>query len=263
MNGSADTERRFCRVEVDGLVAVVTLARPERRNALHPAAHHELEAVFDALAAREGLRCIVLTGEGDAFCAGYDLRDSLETGVMEIAASGFGGLTGRTHYPLPIIAAVNGVCMGGGFEMALACDIVVASETARFALPEARVGWSPLAGGLQRLPRIIGEKQALAMVLTGRTVDAAEGLRLGFVSEVAPPATLMDVARRWAGEIAACAPLAIRCNREVLRASMDMPLAEALDIANFPIAAAVMDSEDGIEGKRAFAEKRAPVWRGR
>jgi crotonobetainyl-CoA hydratase len=181
---------------------------------------------------------------------------------MEIAASGFGGLTGRTAYSLPIVAAVNGVCMGGGFEMALACDVIVAADNARFALPEAQVGWSPLAGGLQRLPRIIGEKRALAMVLTGRAVDASEGHRLGFVSEVTPSTSLMDTARRWAGEIAACAPLAIRCNREVLRASLDMPLADALDITNFPIAQAVMDSEDGAEGKRAFAQKRAPVWRG-
>ncbi|WP_159979028.1 MULTISPECIES: enoyl-CoA hydratase-related protein [unclassified Novosphingobium] len=263
MSGSVDIERHFCRLETDGVVAVVTLNRPERRNALHPAAHHELDTVFDTLANREGLRCIILTGEGDAFCSGYDLRDNLETGVMEIAASGFGGLTGRTDYPLPIVAAVNGVCIGGGFEMALACDIVIAADTARFALPEAKVGWSPLAGGLQRLPRIVGEKQALAMVLTGRAVDAAEGYRLGFVSEVTPAASLMETARRWAGEIAVCAPLAIRCNREVLRASLDMPLADALDIANFPIALTVMESEDGTEGKRAFTEKRAPVWKGR
>ena len=258
-----DLPLRYSRVDRDGAIAIVTIARPERKNALHPAAHHELETVFDTLAAEPALRCVILTGDGDAFCAGYDLRDNLETGVMEVARSGFGGFTSRTDYPLPVIAAVNGACMGGGFEMALACDIVIASTQARFALPEAKVGWSPLAGGLQRLPRIIGEKQALAMVLTGRAVDAEEGHRLGFVAEVTAPDALMDRARQWAEDVAACAPLAIRCNREVIRCSLDMPLAEALDVANFPTASRVLESEDAVEGKRAFAERRAPQWVGR
>lgn len=252
----------FCQIELSDAIAVVSLDRPQRKNALHPAAHHELKNVFDALAAIPGLRCILLTGAGDDFCAGYDLLDNLETGVMEVSSEGFGGLTSRTEYPLPIIAAVNGVAMGGGFELALACDIIVASSTARFALPEAKVGWSPLAGGLQRLPRIIGEKQALSMVLTGRAVDAAEGLRLGFVSEVTEPHALMASARKWADSIVGCAPLAIACNRTVLRAGLDMPLADALKPENFPSAARMLSSNDAEEGKRAFAAKRKPVWQG-
>lgn len=254
---------QFARVEYGDQIATVTIYRPERRNALHPAAHHEMEAIFDKLADDPGLRCLILTGAGEAFCAGYDLRDNLETGVLEIAAQGFAGLTSRTSYPLPIIAAVNGVAMGGGFEMALACDLIVASHNARFALPEARVGWSPLGGGLQRLPRIVGEKRALDIALSGRILSADEAERMGIVCEVTPPEDLIPIARRWAKAIVDGAPLAIACNREVVRRSMDMQLAQALDILNFPAAARVLDSEDAVEGKRAFLEKRCPRWQGK
>lgn len=253
----------FSRVERRGTVAVVTLARPDRMNALHPAAHHELHAVFEALAAEPDLRCLIVTGDGAAFCAGYDLRDNLETGVMEVAGTGFAGLTLRDHYALPIVAAVNGVCMGGGFELALACDLIVASRKAVFALPEPKVGWSPLGGGLQRLPRAIGEKRAASMLLTGRSVDAEEGEALGFVNEVTEPAALMDRALDWAGQIAACAPIAIRCNRVVMAEAPAMPLAESLAPDRFALARTVMESDDATEGKRAFVEKRPPVWRNR
>lgn len=253
----------YSRVERDGAIATVTIARPDRMNALHPAAHHELQAVFDALAADPEMRCIVLTGEGRAFCSGYDLKDNLETGVMELAPGGFAGLTLRSHFPLPIIAAVNGICMGGGFELALACDLIIASEKAVFALPEPKVGWSPLGGGVQRLPRAIGEKRAASILLTGRTVSAGEGERLGFVSEICAPDRLMDSAREWARQIAECAPIAIRCNRIVAAEAMTMSLAESLDPDRFDIAATVMDSEDAVEGKRAFVEKRAPRWQNR
>lgn len=255
----------FSRTDLHEGIATVTLARPERHNALHPAAHHELAATFDRLAADESIRCVILTGAGNkAFCAGYDLRDNLETGVMEIDPSGFGGLTFRTDFPHPLIAAVNGVAMGGGFEMALACDIILAAETARFALPEPKVGWLALGGGLQRLPRAIGTKRAAAMVLTGRTVGAAEGQALGFVNEVLAPDALMPRAQALAREIAACAPLAVRATKAALYAGLDQPtLAAALDPASYPDAGAVMTSEDAAEGKRAFAERRSPRWTGR
>lgn len=253
----------FASVVCEDEIAIVTMNRPDRRNALHPAAHHEMETIFDNLALQPGLRCLILTGAGEAFCAGYDLRDNLETGVLEIAVKGFAGLTSRIDYPLPIIAAVNGVAIGGGFETALACDIIVASHNAHFSMPEARVGWSPLGGGLQRLPRIVGEKRALDIVLSGRHLGAEEAERIGIVSEVTAPDELMPVARRWAKTIASGAPLSIACNREVVRCSLDMPLAQALDISNFPSAARVLESEDAVEGKRAFVEKRPPRWQGR
>lgn len=253
----------FSSIEFSGPVAVVTIARPDRMNALHPAAHHEFQRLFDNLAADPALRCLIITGAGRAFCSGYDLKDNLETGIMEIAEGGFAGLTMRSHYPLPIVAAINGICMGGGFELALACDIIVASREAVFALPEPKVGWSPLGGGLQRLPRAIGEKRAASILLTGRNIAAEEGERLGFVNEVAPPETLIDRAMDWAQQIAACAPIAIRCNRLVAAEALTMPLSESLAAERFEIARTVMDSEDATEGKCAFVEKRAPVWRNR
>lgn len=251
-------------VDDDG-IALVTIRRPERLNALHPAAHHELSALFDALPSIEGLRVVILTGEGArAFCAGYDLKDSIETGVMEVAPTGFAGLTSRIDYPLPLIAAVNGVALGGGFETALACDIIIASDMASFALPEPKVGWVALAGGVQRLPRAIGIKRAMDIILTGRTVSATEGQALGFVSEVVSADDLIAAAHRWAAQIAACSPLAIRCCKQVGYGSFDLPdLAAALDVTNYSTVQPMLDSEDSEEGRRAFTERRKPVWRGR
>ncbi|MDB5702351.1 MAG: enoyl-CoA hydratase [Sphingomonadales bacterium] len=246
-------------------IVIVTLDRPERRNALHPAAHHALEAQFDALAADDSVRVVILTGTGDkAFCAGYDLLDNLETGVMEIAARGFGGLTFRTDFPHPLIAAVNGDAMGGGFEMALACDIIIAARTARFALPEPKVGWVALGGGIQRLPRAIGTKRAAEIILTGRFVGAEEGLALGFVNEVVEPGETVERALAIAEAIQACAPIAIRASKAALYAGLDQPdLATALKSETYPLAQVVLDSADAEEGKRAFAERRPPRWEGR
>ncbi|MGK2908248.1 MAG: enoyl-CoA hydratase-related protein [Sphingobium sp.] len=246
-------------------IATLTLDRRDRMNALHPAAHHELSGVFDRLPGMPGVRVVIVTGAGTrAFCAGYDLKDSLETGVMELAPTGFAGFNGRTDYPLPVIAAVNGMALGGGFELALACDFIVAADHATFALPEPKVGWAALGGGIQRLPRAVGMKRAMDIILTGRTVEAAEAMAIGLVSEVVESDQLMDTARRWAAQIVACAPLAIRCSKDVAYTSFDLPdLAAALDIANHPLAKEVMDSADGVEGKHAFVERRAPRWTGR
>lgn len=248
----------------DGIVTI-TMHREERMNALHPAAHHAMQAIFDAIPDEPGARVVILTGTGDrAFCAGYDLRDSIETGVMEIAPQGFGGLTNRTDYPLPLIAAVNGIAMGGGFEMALACDIIVASANAAFALPEPKVGWAALSGGVQRLPKAIGIKRAMDIVLTGRTVAANEAFALGLVSEVAPPGEALSTAYRWAEQIAACAPLALRCSKHLAYAALDQADATAtLGVADWPMVREMLESEDSVEGRTAFLEKRKPVWQGR
>lgn len=254
----------YSRIEIDGAVATVTIERPDLMNALHPAAHHELSDVFDHLATIESLRVVIVTGAGNrAFCAGYDLKDNLETGVMELAATGFAGFNGRTDYPLPVIAAVNGIALGGGFELALACDFIIAADHASFALPEPRVGWAAVGGGVQRLPRAVGMKRAMDMILTGRTVKAAEAFEIGLVSEVVPGADLLPAARRWAAQIAACAPLALRCSRQVAYAAFEMPLDQALDMRHFPSSLAVLQSADAVEGKRAFVERRPPNWTGR
>ena len=152
--------------------------------------------------------------------------------------------------------------MGGGFEIALACDLIIASDNARFALPEPKVGLAALAGGLHRLPRQIGTKQALGMILTGRHVPAEEGQTLGFVNEVVPQDQLMDTARGWAEQILACSPLSIKASKEVVYQGLDYGLEEAMAV-KYPSVRAMATSEDYIEGPKAFAEKRPPNWKGR
>ena len=164
----------------------------------------------------------------------------------------------------PVIAAVNGVAMGGGFEIALACDLIIASEQAVFALPEPRVGLAAGAGGLQGLPRMIPLKQAMAMMLTGRRVTAGEGARLGFVTAVVPHAQLMTEARRWAAMILECSPMSIRATKQTALRSLDVPALEtAMNNMNYPAYAAMARSKDAIEGPQAFAQKRKPLWKGR
>jgi len=254
----------FCRVERDGRVLSVTMNRPEVMNALHPPANFELEKVFDEFVADPDLWVAIITGAGErAFSAGNDLKFQAGAGAkLEIPRTGFAGLTSRFDNPKPVIAAVNGVAMGGGFEIALACDLIVASEAATFALPEPRVGLAALAGGVHRLPRQIGLKRAMGMILTGRHVPAREGLELGFVNEVVPGGELLAAARRWADAIVACAPLSVRASKEAVLAGLDRPLEEAMS-ARYDGLVRMVKSEDFVEGPRAFAEKRAPRWKGR
>ena len=178
--------------------------------------------------------------------------------------SGFAGLTARFGLAKPLIAAVNGVAMGGGFEIALACDLIIASDQAVFALPEPRVGLAAGAGGIQRLPRTVPLKQAMGMMLTGRRVGAEEGLRLGFVTAVVPHAQLMAEARRWAALILECSPASVRATKQGVMRSLDAPSLEAaMNNMNYPAYAAMARGEDAIEGPKAFAQKRKPVWTGR
>src|SRR5229473_1378841 len=181
-------ETKFSKVTRKGPITIVTLSRPEVYNALHIDAHFELNKVFDDFSADPEQWVAIVTGAGDkAFCAGNDLKWQAAGGKRGWDTSGFAGLTSRFDCDKPIIAAVNGVAMGGGFEIALACDLIIASENAMFALPEPRVGLAALAGGLHRLPRQIGLKRAMGMILTARHVTAREGHELGFVNEVVPP----------------------------------------------------------------------------
>ena len=161
-----------------------------------------------------------------------------------------------------MIAAVNGVAMGGGFEIALACDLIIASDNAKFALPEPKVGLAALAGGLHRLPRQIGLKRAMGMILTGRHVSAAEGKDLGFVNEVVSPDALMDTARQWAELIMECSPMSIRASKEVVMGGLDVANFEEAFKTRFPAVAAMAKSADFVEGPKAFAQKRKPDWKG-
>jgi crotonobetainyl-CoA hydratase len=253
----------FCSTDREGRLLVVTLERPEVLNALHPPANRELAKIFDDFAADPELWVAILTGAGRGFCAGNDLKYQATGGDMSgQPATGFAGLTNRFDLVKPVIAAVNGVAMGGGFEIALACDLIVASEDASFALPEPRVGLAALAGGIHRLPRQIGVKNAMGMLLTGRRVSAAEGKELGFVNEVVPNGEALAGAKRWAAEILACAPLSVRASKEAAYRGLELGLREAL-ASPYDEMRRMLKSEDFVEGPKAFAEKRPPRWKGR
>jgi len=253
----------FCLVEKENHIMTVRINRPDRLNALHPPANAELGEVFNDFAADDDMWVAIITGEGRGFCAGNDLRYQAEGGERVPTPSGFAGLTSRFDLTKPVIAAVNGVAMGGGFEIALACDLIIASEKARFALPEPKVGLAALAGGLNRLPRQIGSKRALGMILTGRHVEAEEGERLGFVNQVVPHEELMSAAREWANQIAQCAPLSIRASKDVVYRSLDNASLEASMKEKYASVMTMVGSEDFVEGPKAFAEKRAPNWQGK
>jgi crotonobetainyl-CoA hydratase len=256
----------FCKVEREGKLTIVTINRPEVMNSLHPPANMELEKAFNEFAKDPDQWVAIITGAGDkAFSAGNDLKYQAAGNPITVPATGFAGLTARYDLNKPVIAAVNGLAMGGGFEIALACDIIVAAETAFFALPEPRVGLAALAGGLHRLPREIGTKRALGMILTGRRVSAAEGMQLGFVNEVCKPGEAVAAARKIAAQILECSPMSIRASKEaVYRGLTEASLEAAIDgqRKNEGIRA-MFTSEDLIEGPMAFAQKRPPQWKGR
>jgi enoyl-CoA hydratase/carnithine racemase len=255
----------FATYEKKGHIAVVTINRPERMNALHPPANFELDQIWNDFERDPDLWVGILTGAGDrAFSAGNDLRFTAEHGMemVRMAESGFGGITSRTRCWKPIIAAVNGFALGGGFEMALACDIIVAADHARVGLPEVRVGLMAGAGGVHRLPRMIPPKIAMGHILTGRHMTAQEAHRWGVVNEVVPLAELMPTAMRWAGEILEGAPISVRASKQAAMMGLGHPLDVALNM-NYTEAARMRRSEDTVEGPRAFAEKRKPNWKGR
>ena len=253
----------FCLVEKKDHIMTVRINRPDRLNALHPPGNAELGEVFDDFAADDDMWVAIITGEGRGFSAGNDLRYQAEGGERVPMPRGFGGLTSRFDLHKPVIAAVNGVSMGGGFEIALACDLIIASEKAMFALPEPKVGLAALAGGLNRLPRQIGPKRALGIILTGRHVSPEEGKELGFVNEVVPHDELMDAAMRWANLILECAPLSIRASKDVVYKSLDSASLQDSMEAQYDSVKAMVGSEDFIEGPKAFSEKRPPNWQGK
>jgi crotonobetainyl-CoA hydratase len=257
---------RHLDVAIEGAVTTVTLARPEVLNAVNPAMHEELQVAFDAFAADDTQFVCVVTGAGErAFCAGSDLRAGARDAGYVYPRSGYAGLAERFDLAKPVIAAVNGLALGGGFELALACDIIVAADHASFGLVEPKVGAMALAGGVHRLVRQMGLKPAMGYLLTAERMDAATALRFGLVNEVVPAADLAAATRRWCDRILACAPLAVQATKEAaLRGLGEPDLAAAMRHQKaYPGYDRWWNSDDVREGVRAFAEKRSPVWTGR
>ena len=258
----------FITVTRDGPVTTITLNRPQVLNALHPPMHAELQRAFDSFAADPAQKVAILTGAGRAFCAGTDLKYAAAAisedrqNELGYPPSGYAGLTERHDLTKPLIAAVNGLALGGGFEIALACDIIIASEGACFALPEPLVGAVALGGGVHRLVRQTGLKQAMGILLSGRTVDAAEAQLLGLVNAIVPSPDMLEEARRWAAQILRASPAAIRATKQMaLRGMAERDLATAIAAQSaYPAFQELLRSPDAREGVEAFAKKREPRW---
>ena len=254
----------FILYEKTGRIARITINRPDRLNALHPPANAELLDAFSDFRDDPDVWVAIISGAGDrAFCAGNDLKYTAEHGRYRQRAghAPFGGLTSDFQCWKPIIAAVNGYALGGGLELALACDIIIAADHAEVGLPEPRVGLVAGGGGTHRLPRHIPLKIAMGMLLTARRIPIQEAYRLGLVNEVVPLAELIPTAERWANEILDGAPLSVRASKQMATAGLGWPLEVALSL-NYSEHQLAMASDDFIEGPKAFAEKRKPNWTG-
>ncbi|HEX9006854.1 MAG TPA: enoyl-CoA hydratase-related protein [Bacteroidota bacterium] len=247
----------------EGPIAIIQLNRPEVLNALNRSVMEELVAVLERFDADEGVRCMILTGNERAFAAGADIGEMAGASSVDmLLRDQFARWDRIRRLKTPLIAAVNGFALGGGCELAMACDLIIAGEGARFGQPEVNIGVMPGAGGTQRLTRAVGKAKAMEMVLTGRTIGAEEALRWGLINAVVPPEYLMEEARSWAREIASRPPIAVRLAKEAVLKSFDGTLEEGLvfERKNFYL---LFSSEDQKEGMRAFLEKRKPTWKGR
>ena len=249
-------------VERRELVAVVTINRPDARNAINGDVANGMEAALDELEADSEIQAVIITGAGPTFCAGADLKLVAAGRGAEMATKrgNFAGIVTRT-FPKPLIAAVNGPALAGGFEIVLSCDLVVAAEHAIFGLPEARRGLFAAAGGLIRLPKRVPRALATELAITGDPIDAPRALQLGLVNRVVPAAEVIDAALALAARIAENGPLAVRNSLTMVREAGDLTEEQAWP-RNIELALEVFASKDSIEGATAFAEKRQPRWTG-
>jgi enoyl-CoA hydratase len=248
-------------------IGVVTLNRPESLNALSIQLKQELSMAFDEMAQDQEIKGVLVTGAGNAFCAGADIK---ERSRMEMTSPDFYFSQKKTielfgkiaEFPRPVVAAVNGAAVGGGCELCLACDLRIASERAKFGLPEVKIGVLPAGGGTQRLPRLIGVAKAKELLLTGDIIDAHEAYRLGLVNRVVSPDRLMEEARGWVRRIASNPPLSVRFIKRAVNVGVELDIHSAMDYET-QCAAILIETEDRIEGFKAFVEKREPQFRGR
>ncbi len=249
-----------------GAVLEITLDRP-KANAIDAATSRALGEAFVSLRDDPALKVGIVTGAGDKFfSAGWDLKAAAAGEDQNYGAGGFAGLTEMFDLDKPVIAAINGMAVGGGFELALSADLIVAAEHAEFFLPEIKIGIIPDGGAVQRLPRRLPRAVAMEMLLTGNRLGSAEALRWGLINRVVASSELMSTARNLATEIADWAPLALRALKAVVCATESLPVAEGYALmrsGKIPVYQQMLASEDAREGPRAFAEKRAPIWRGR
>lgn len=253
------------RVEIDDRVATLTINRPEKRNALNGQVRAEIMAALDALEADGRVRVVVITGAGGkAFVAGADVAEFADRSPAQQRAA----MEGRRVYdvvaafPKPVIASINGYTLGGGCELALACDLRIAARSARLGQPEVNLAILPGGGGTQRLPRLVGLGRAMRLILTGEIIDAEEAERIGLVDILVDDHALPDRTREIAGSIASHSPVALRLIKEAVRASAEMPLADGLKLER-ELFITAFASEDGTEGIAAFLEKREPEYKGR
>jgi enoyl-CoA hydratase len=244
-------------------VGLIRINRPQVLNALNQATLLELVAAFDAFANDDAVRCVVLTGSDRAFAAGADISEMSGKGIAEMLTdTRLSSWKRLRDFPKPTIAAVSGFCLGGGLELAMLCDIILASESARFGQPEINLGIIPGAGGTQRLTRAVGKSLAMEMVLNARNLTAPEALEVGLVSRVVPVETHLTQALQLAAQIAARAPLAVRLAKDAVNHAFDGSLDTGLEFErkNF---VALFGTEDQKEGMKAFLEKRAAKWTGK
>lgn len=256
-------------VIVDQHIATVLLNRPEAMNAVDPEMRALLHQTWERIKTDENIWVAIITGAGEkAFSTGSDLKktmpvqESFARQAFGAPIAGTGAMISGMETDKPLIAAVNGYAMGGGMELALACDIRICSQNAQFALSEVKVGSLPGSGGTQRLPRAVSLSNAMLMLLTGDRIDASEAYRIGLVSKVVPQAELMKTAREIAESIAANAPLSVRAVKRLVRQGLDMPLSHAIDTERY-VFGLLYSSEDRVEGRKAFAEKRKPNYKGK
>jgi enoyl-CoA hydratase len=248
-------------VEAADGIQIITINRPFAKNAINLAVSEAIAAAMDELEARDDLRVAIITGAGGSFCSGMDLRAFVKGEIPFLEGRGFAGFV-ESPPGKPLIAAVEGYALAGGFEIALACDLIVAAENALFGIPEVKRGLVAAAGGLMRLPRQVPRRIAMELALTGDMLPAQRAFELGLVNRMTRAGGAVEEALRLAGKIVANGPLAVAASKRIILESADWPTAGMFERQN-PIAQPVLASADAIEGATAFAEKRAPRWRGK